>query len=73
MFMAWIRIHIFPMRIQDPYSRQNEVDPKSTVIKSILKELNNKQYLSVRDICEEFKGRPGFPKINLSASPKEVK
>ncbi|XP_023336191.1 uncharacterized protein LOC111707335 isoform X2 [Eurytemora carolleeae] len=26
----------------------------------------------VRDICEEFKGRPGFPKINLSASPKEV-
>jgi len=41
MFMAWIRIHIFPVRIQDPYSRQNEVDPKSTVIKSILKELNN--------------------------------
>jgi len=39
--MAWIRIHIFPVRIQDPYSRQNEVDPKSTVIKSILKELNN--------------------------------
>lgn len=52
--MTWIRIHIFPVRIQDPYSRQSEVDPKSTVIKSILKELNNtfQFVISVRSLKE---------------------